>query len=220
MADPDDTLTPPAPSRRMLLKSAILTFLLALVVTVLFVLPAEYGVDPTGAGQALGLTAMGRAAAPEIDATPTIVSGSFPPIPAEEDFDYYEPEVLADPFSRSHAAPFRSDTIVIDIDEFEHVEYKAFMKQGDAFVYSWRLTKGNTVYTDFHADPDGNPAYPERYYVRYAESEDPKASGSLVAPFDGHHGWYWMNIEEQPVQITLEVRGFYEGIEELMRAYQ
>lgn len=204
----------------MLLKSIILTFILALVVTILFVMPAEYGTDPTGAGRALGLTAMAQAAPPEIDTTPRIVTGAFPPIPTAEEFDFYEPEVLGDPFSHLHDQPFKRDTIVIDIDELEQVEYKAIMKQGDAMVYSWRLTKGSTVYTDFHADPAGNAAYPERYYVRYAESEDGNASGSLVAPFDGHHGWYWMNIEEQPIQITLEVSGFYDSIEELLRSYQ
>jgi len=41
-----------------------------------------------------------------------------------------------------------------------------------------------------------------------------------VAPFDGNHGWYWMNIEENPVKIVLEVRGYYESLDEIMRAYQ
>jgi hypothetical protein len=56
------------------------------------------------------------------------------------------------------------------------------MKQGDALVYHWKLEKG-IVYTDFHADPGENAAgYPERYYIRYAESEVGENSGSLIAP--------------------------------------
>ena len=95
------------------------------------------------------------------------------------------------------------------------------MKQGDALVYHWRVNNGTTVYTDFHADPGVNAeGYPDRYYIRYAESETPEHSGSLVAPFDGNHGWYWLNIEEEPITITLEVHGYYERIEELMRSYQ
>jgi hypothetical protein len=94
------------------------------------------------------------------------------------------------------------------------------MKQGDALVYHWKLEKG-IVYTDFHADPGENAAgYPEMYYIRYAESEVGENSGSLVAPFSGNHGWYWLNIEEEPITITLEVHGYYDHIEELMRSYQ
>ncbi len=99
------------------------------------------------------------------------------------------------------------------------MEYKVRIKQGDAFVYSWHLDKG-IIYTDFHADTGGNDQYPEHYWIRYAESETRRAAGSLVAPFDGNHGWYWLNIEEEPVTITLEVRGFYDSIEELMRGTQ
>ena len=140
--------------------------------------------------------------------------------PAEADFDYFDPEVMSDPFSRSHSSPFRSDTIEVPLDDLEHVEVKANMKQGDVLVYSWKLVEGETVYTDFHADPYETDKYPQDYWVRYAESETASASGSIVAPFDGNHGWYWMNIEENPVKVVLEVRGYYESIEEIMRAYQ
>jgi len=213
------------PSSSSLFKSAFFTLLGAVIVTALFIMPAEYGVDPTGVGTKLGLTDLDAAKSASEPATatelaPKLVSGAFPSAPTEEGFDYYEPEVLGDPFSRSHTAEFRTDTLEIPLDEFEHVEIKATMKQGDALVYSWKLVEGNTVYTDFHADPLKTDLYPDRYWIRYAESEDPSASGSLVAPFDGNHGWYWMNIEENPVKIVLEVRGYYESLDEIMRAYQ
>jgi hypothetical protein len=213
------------PSGGSLFKSVFFTLLGAVVVTTLFIMPAEYGVDPTGVGTRLGLTAMDTSA-PAPGASPTnvpppkLVSGAFPDPPAEEDFDYYEPQTLGDPFSRSHAAEFRTTTLEIALDELEQVEVKAVMKQGDALVYSWKLIEGSTIYTDFHADPLRTELYPDRYWMRYAESEIPFASGSLVAPFDGNHGWYWMNIEEKPVKIVLEVRGFYESLEEIMRSYQ
>lgn len=217
------------PDSGSLFKSAFFTLLGAIIVTALFVMPAEYGVDPTGIGTKLGLTDLdARDAAPEPapgsspapGAAARLVSGAFPSAPAEADFDYYDPEVLGDPFSRSHSAEFRTATIEIALDELEQVEVKAVMKQGDAFVYSWKMIEGETVYTDFHADPQHTDQYPDRYWLRYAESEEASASGSLVAPFDGNHGWYWMNIEENPVKIVLEVRGYYESLEEIMRSYQ
>jgi len=213
------------PSGSSLFKSAFFTLLGAVIVTALFIMPAEYGVDPTGIGTKLGLTNLDASkpapgVAPLTQPVPKLVSGAFPGPPAEEDFDYYEPDVLGDPFSRSHDSEFQTTTMEISLDEFEQVEVKAVMKQGDALVYSWKLIEGETIYTDFHADPHQTELYPERYWLRYAESEEPSASGSLVAPFDGNHGWYWMNIEEKPVKIVLEVRGYYESLEEIMRSYQ
>lgn len=220
MNEDNDAVASSGPSRRTLLRGAAWTFVGAIIVTVVFIMPAEYGVDPTGLGDRIGLTSMSRAGAPPISTEARIVSGTFPDIPPAEDFDYFDPEVLGDPFSRTHRSAFREDTIEIDLDPYEQVEYKAVMQQGDALVFSWRLTKGTTVYSDFHADPAGDPAYPDLYWIRYAESEDASASGSLVAPFAGNHGWYWLNIEEEPIKIALEVRGFYEDLGEIMRSYQ
>lgn len=225
MSNGENPLTGQTPSGSSLWKSAFLTLSGAIVVTVLFIMPAEFGVDPTGVGTRLGLTSLadaGDAAAaegiPATDPAPRLVAGAFPGIPAE--FDYYEPEVMVEPFSRSHDAAFRSEKRTIALAEFEQVEVKAVMRQGDSLVYSWKMTKGDTVYSDFHADTGDNPAYPEGYWVRYLETEEDHAAGSIVAPFDGHHGWYWLNIEEGPVEIELEVHGYYESIDEIMRSFQ
>lgn len=204
-----------------LLKGALLALVAAVVVTIFFVLPAEYGIDPTGIGAKFGLVNL-SATAENTDGAgggSTIIQGAWPGIP--EEFDFYEPDVLGDPFSRTQVAKFRSDTMTIDLDVGEQTEYKAIMDQGDALVYHWRLENGTTVYADFHADPGQNAeGYPDRYYIRYAESETGEHSGSLVAPFTGNHGWYWLNIEEEPITIRLEVHGFYERIDEIMRSYQ
>lgn len=204
-----------------LLKGALLALVAAVVVTIFFVLPAEYGIDPTGIGAKFGLVNL-SATAENTDGAgggSTIIQGAWPGIP--EEFDFYEPDVLGDPFSRTQVAKFRSDTMTIDLDVGEQTEYKAIMDQGDALVYHWRLENGATVYADFHADPGQNAeGYPDRYYIRYAESETGEHSGSLVAPFTGNHGWYWLNIEEEPITIRLEVHGFYERIDEIMRSYQ
>ena len=213
-------------SQAGLLKGTLLALIAAIVVAVLFVLPAEYGVDPTGVGEKLGLLDLGlpdsddrsQVASAASSVAARVVTGTFPDAPAE--FDFYEPEVLGDPFSRTQTNAFQSATLVIKLDVGEQVEFKAVMQQGDALVYHWKLEEG-VIYTDFHADPgEGAAGYPDRYFIRYAESEVGESGGSLVAPFAGNHGWYWLNIEDYPVTITLEVRGFYERIEELGRSYQ
>jgi len=170
-----------------LLKGTLLALVTAIVVAVLFVLPAEYGVDPTGVGEKLGLLNLGGTDQDTSDSSTAanrVVTGTFPVAPAE--FDFYEPEVLGDPFSRTHANSFQSATLVINLDVGEQVEYKAVMQQGDALVYHWKMEKG-VVYTDFHADPgEGAEGYPDRYFIRYAESEVGESAGSLIAPFAGN----------------------------------
>jgi hypothetical protein len=202
-----------------LIRNTIIAFIVAFLVTVFFVMPAEYGMDPTGVGQKLGLMDLGDVDTEQSsEETSRTVSSTYPDFSGE--FDYYEPEVLAEPFSVPHESEFRSDTLTIDLKLGEEVEYKALMQQGDAIVYSWRVDNGD-VYTDFHADPgEATEGYPEGFFIRYSESETDSGAGSLVAPFAGNHGWYWLNIQDNPIQITLEVRGYYESVTELYRGSQ
>ena len=48
------------PSSKKLLKSTILAAATAAVLLVTVVMPAEYGIDPTGIGNVIGLTSMGK----------------------------------------------------------------------------------------------------------------------------------------------------------------
>ena len=217
----DETNKSPAnsTSRGGLIKSSLIALVVAGLVTVLFVLPAEFGIDPTGVGQTLGLMDLATADSDESSDVPSDAAVvAFPDFSGP--FDYYEPEVLGAPFSLTHDAAFRSDTLSINLDVSEEVEYKAVMKQGDAIVYSWSVDGGD-VYTDFHADPgEGVDGYPEGFFIRYRESESTDSSGSLVAPFAGNHGWYWLNIQDNPIQITLQVRGYYDSVSEVYRGSQ
>lgn len=48
------------PSTQKLLKSTIIALITAIVLLITVVMPAEYGVDPTGVGNILGLKRMGE----------------------------------------------------------------------------------------------------------------------------------------------------------------
>lgn len=220
MRDPQDRPPAAGPSRRTLVRSAALTFAGALLVTLLFILPAEFGVDPTGIGGSIGLTRLAGADLPAVDVAPRVIEGAYPASSPDDPFDYFDPATLGEPYSRPQDGPFRSETLVIALEESEQVEVKAVMQRGDAIVYAWRLIDGGTVYTDFHADPHEVGRYPDGYFIRYLESETGAESGSLVAPFTGNHGWYWLNIEENPVRIELTVHGYFDSIGEIMRSFQ
>jgi hypothetical protein len=59
MYNSDTPLRAELPTSRQLLRSTILAAISALVLLVAVVLPAEYGIDPTGVGRVLGMTKMG-----------------------------------------------------------------------------------------------------------------------------------------------------------------
>jgi hypothetical protein len=52
--------SPDAPSAATLLRASLVAALIAVTLVVTAVLPAEYGIDPTGIGSRIGLTQMGR----------------------------------------------------------------------------------------------------------------------------------------------------------------
>ena len=43
------------------------------------------------------------------------------------------------------------------------------------------------------------------YSIEPAQNE---ARGTFVAPFEGSHGWYWKNENDEPVTVEVAVTGF------------
>lgn len=109
----------------------------------------------------------------------------------------------------------KTEILEIALDLNATVEYKALMQQGDSISFRWS-TDGEAYY-DFHAHDE---AFGEEFFTRYAEGEGSSNAGSIVAAYDGQHGWFWLNISDAPITITLEVMGFYDEIIEIdLEAY-
>jgi hypothetical protein len=195
-----------------LIRNSIASLLVAILLFVVFILPAEFGIDPTGIGRLLGLSQL-QAPATE---TETIVvrdilggneSYREVEIPA-----YGQPVPLPNPdvHQEKNIAP-SVETIEITLTVDQQTEIKLLLDEGQMATYEWSIDQG-TIYSDFHGhEVDGG----SDYWVRYREhQEGDYGSGSLVAPFSGEHGWYWLNYNEFPVTITLKVTGFYNGIKD------
>ena len=161
-----------APESATILKSVVAAFVAALAATVLFILPAEFGRDPTGVGRLLGLTLLAdnKSSAPETRLT-VLIEGKFPE--AVGSFDKYEPPLIGLPFSNTdYDIDIQSDDFTIELAPNEQVEYKAIMNRGDMMVFTW-TSDAEAIYSDFHADPtEDMDTYPEEYFVRYAQSEE------------------------------------------------
>jgi hypothetical protein len=180
------------PSARSLTVATLLSAIVAGVLLVTVILPAEYGVDPTGAGRALGLYR--EPAAGIGDAETAAAQGAMP--------------AGTTTLTRS-PVPYRSDEMSLVLKPGEGGEIKAVMAAGQYFVYTWTAT-GGTVDVDMHGeafDPKGEEA------TSYWKDEyQPGDQGIFTAPVAGRHGWFWQNLNDDPVTITVRTSGFYERL--------
>jgi len=163
--------------------------LVAGVVLVLFVLPAEFAVDPFGTGARFGLLDLGITGQ-QVEALETAGAAGAAGAAA-----------ILVPQER----PFQQETVEFTIGPRQYVEYKYRLDKGEALLYSWKASA--PVNLDFHAEPDGAPrGYAQSYETKQAVTE---ASGTMTAPFSGIHGWYWENTTDQDITVTLTSSGYY-----------
>lgn len=184
----------PIPSAEQLTKATLIAIAVAIVILVIAVLPAEYGVDPTRIGGALGLTALnGNEPQPDIKPEDAMATGS------------------ADgPVVARVSGSFATHERTIVLPAYEGVELKADMASGQALVFSWSTDAGQNLFVDMHGEPHGAAA--DEFTSYWKEKQQSSGQGTFTAQFDGTHGWYWQNTGEEDVSINVQVSGFYNKI--------
>jgi hypothetical protein len=196
------------PSVGKLIRATVIALVLAAVVLVVAVLPAEYGIDPLGAGKLLGLTKLaeeGGAGAPLdlkvlAEAKPTPIGNK----------QLATPPVLTD-WNRDQTRTYKVDTRKFTLPVGGQVEFKYQIRKGSNLVYSWQ-SSGKVKY-EFHGEPNAGPNGTYQSYSKDDKVGVQEASGSFTAPFSGIHGWYWENAGTTPVTIQLVSAGFYSQAE-------
>ncbi len=189
------------PTTRSLLKATAIAAAVAALVLLMAVLPAEYGIDPTGIGARLGLkslsvTPSAPAPAPEPQAA---VSPPASPLPG--------PSALSTVWKSP--SPYRSDELSLTLRPDEGAEIKALMRKGERLVFSWTAA-GGAVNFDMHGEmPDAKKDEFTSYWKGRAASD---GHGAFEAPFDGSHGWYWRNRGKDAVTVKVKTSGFYEKL--------
>ena len=177
----------------------------AAVVLVAAVLPAEYGIDPTGVGRLLGLTELHQ---PVRSITVKDVIGGNEHVREVAIPEPGQPTPLPNPAVHQDepAAP-KSATVTLTLGIDQETEIKAIMREAKVMLYSWHA-EGGTVYSDFHGH---DPAVGGDAFVRYREDQETTGGdGSLVAPFGGEHGWFWKNVSNNSVTVTLNLTGYFD----------
>lgn len=179
--------------------------MVAALLLVMAVLPAEYGLDPTGAGEILGLTAL--------------ASDDAEPISALTDhLDTYRVEPDRAAAARGTATnavglpSLHGETLRFELGPFESVEYKYRLAAGDSLIYRWHSTA--VVLVNFHSEPDDAAAVrtpTDETAVSFNQGRSQANYGAYVAPFDGIHGWFWQNRGTEPLVIELQTQGFFSA---------
>lgn len=114
-------------STKTLIKAGIVATVLASIVLVVAILPAEYGIDPTGLGESLNLTQLANPQASNVETT----------------------------LQTTNAAGLRKDVVEINVPAGSGLEYKLHLAQYQKLRFNWKA-QGDEVFYDFHGEPDGD----------------------------------------------------------------
>jgi len=193
------------PSSRQLVRSTVIAAVSAVVLLVTVILPAEYGIDPTGIVKVLGLAEMGEikrelSDEAERDHGAALREGVSPTLIAN---------LIGAVVGRAEAQePAKwKDEIRFDLKPGDTRELKLTMKKGGTAAYRM-VVEGGRVNFDLHAHGGGRSTT----YIKGRGSRG--AEGEIVAAFDGDHGWFWRNRDRKVVTVTLMLRGAYSALKQ------
>lgn len=219
MAHPElDTHVVP---KRELLRGTVYAAIVAAVILTIAVLPAEYGIDPTGLGKAMGLTKLhadsgtpavaNNSAAVQAPAAVVPAAGAAVPAGGSPRSTVSAPgEQRALTISSRPSPPYRTDDMEILVAPGKGVEVKTLLAKGETLIYTWKTKDAALLNHDFHGEPVN--AKENEFESFILEREVSESRGTLIAPFTGVHGWYWKNKSAVPVTVALRASGFYSEI--------
>lgn len=175
-------------SRRRKIIIGTAAALVAVAGLVVFVLPAEFDIDPTGAGKALGLTELAEPGMSEEQIRGAKRTGVL--------------TLSETPLERTEW----DDRWQVTLAPYEGIELKYTLDEGGAIDFAWEAT--DVVEYDLHSHPfDGGTELTEGYALGSGESQQ----GRYVAAFSGLHGWYWQNRTLAEVTVTIRASGAIKG---------
>lgn len=176
----NETKQAQAHSKKSILKATGVAFVVALVILVVAILPAEYNLDPTGLGQVLGFKAL-----------------------AEDQTEV--PDSSIEP-NKPETKPAIPHFVELKVGPHQGFEYKLQMTPGSVMVYSW--TSSKELEYEFHGEPEGAPKGEFISFEKSIAGKS--AQGSFTASFEGRQGWYFKNNSGESITIKLTTNGYYE----------
>jgi len=208
------------PTTKQLVRSTFIALGTATLLLITVVLPAEYAIDPTGVGRALGLTEMGEIKAQlaqeaEADQANSVVVIAPKALPNESIKD--EPEVVLAQqevtYPKTEVAaevePAWKDKIMLSLKPGQGAEVKLVMEKGQIAQFDW-TSKGGPINYDTHGDGNGNS-------ISYKKGRGvPNKKGEIEAAFTGSHGWFFRNRNDETVMVILKTNGDYAEMKRVL----
>ncbi|BDD09851.1 hypothetical protein FUAX_22830 [Fulvitalea axinellae] len=191
-----------------IIKLTLLSLVIGGGLLVVAIMPAEYGIDPVGAGKLLGFDKLYSPETTEAVRKPTQKShpavklghvGSGPDVPV--------PAGVSDPAPERQYQE-RQDEVSVTIPAGKGIEYKVQMLKYGKMKYSW-ITDGPELFLDFHGEVKKKPGEKSGFYESYTVAYSKNMAGTLTAPFEGPHGWYFKNSGSEDVVVTIRMKGQY-----------
>ena len=182
------------PTSSQLLKSTMVAIGVGCTLLILVILPAEYGTDPTGVGELLGLKKMG-----EIKTR------------LKQDYLIENMGTKDELMAESETGKENRDIMEFVISPDEAIEIKLEMKKCSIAKYNWTTKNGGLNY-NLHGDGHKGSQKSISYKKGRMTSSD---SGEFKSEFDGYHGWFWRNRNNESVTVTLETFGDYILIKQM-----
>lgn len=211
------------PSTAKLVRSTIIAAIVALILLVTVVMPAEYALDPTGAGRLLGLTEMGEIKQQLAEEAAADAAAQRVPVQPNTEVSTPEPvEPVVDAALAPEAEPIPEEPAPAPATETEWkdevrfvltpgqgTEFKLTMNQGAVARFSW-VSEGGPLNFDTHGDGGGQS-------ISYEKGRGvPEDEGKLEAAFTGNHGWFFRNRNNNDVTVVLRTGGEYGELKKML----
>jgi hypothetical protein len=198
----------PILTKKQIIKATVIAIFTGALLLICAVLPAEYGIDPTGAGKAFGFKKL--YISPDSVGSTIVMSNSFPLIRREEAGS--GPQVKR-PVEADNPAPLkqyeeREDSVQVIIPAGKGKEYKILMLKYARATYEWKTDKG-VLYFDCHGEVKQAQETEDEYFESYAVGYSNNIVGTLLAPYEGTHGWYFRNKSQSDIVVTIRMKGQY-----------
>ncbi len=102
----------------------------------------------------------------------------------------------------------QENEVTVVVPANKGIEYKFYLKKYEKLTYEW--TSEVPLYFDFHGEPLDYET--TKYFESFTQATSDKMKGTMTAPFEGSHGWYWKNTGTKDVSVTLKTKGNYNVI--------
>ncbi|OQX96898.1 MAG: hypothetical protein B6I20_13805 [Bacteroidetes bacterium 4572_117] len=204
----------PIMGKNQLIKSVFIALLIGTVVLLTAVLPAEYNIDPIGAGKLFGFsklhkdnvsteTEQANNQTVKIDVKKLKLKHVGSPA------DVIKPTEANNP-APTEQFPEQYDTVKVVVPANKGIEYKFKTLKYASVKYEWATDKDKTVFIDFHGEVKQENPPKNVFYESYTVAYSNNMAGTLTAPFEGKHGWYFRNYYNEDITVTIVLKGQYK----------